>query len=137
MTFEEELKAWNIVLSSNRQVGSTTAAVTGVKQHDGVLVCAHLKHADMLKGRCKTFAGNPTKLLGVRKPLVFDHYTVHTIILRSLSERIDKQRHEELVKQAVAKERQRVREAIQTADENTIGDDVHQFRTNLEEELDL
>lgn len=96
-TFEDELEMWNNYFYSTRQVGHTTTCIQGVENVKGsILVCAHHQHADIIQRQYNTpaiaFSIPSDKLLFMKNPVVFDNYTIHIIIQRSLTSRIDREK---------------------------------------------
>ena len=89
-TFDEDLEKWIMYFDSTRQVGHTHAALHGVKNNPkSLLVCAHNTHKKLI-GKQGISIGD--SIIGKSNPVVFDNYTVYTILVKSLKERIDKQK---------------------------------------------
>lgn len=97
-TFEEQLKEWDLYFEGNRQVGHTTAVLEGVLNNkEAKIVCTHEQHRSMFPKE-KTINFN-SELRGLNYPVVFDNFTLHMLIKRSLYDRIDKKK----VKDAIDK----------------------------------
>ena len=89
-TFEENLKKWILYFETTRQVGHTYTAMNGVKNnHKALLVCAHQLHAKQIGNQGISIN---TSMIGKKNPVVFDNYTIYEILVKSLTERIDKQK---------------------------------------------
>jgi ribosomal protein L37E len=69
----------------NRRVGHTHAMLKGAENTDCIVLTANQRHAEQLKKQSPhiNFAsiGQYDKLLGTKKPLLLDHFTIENIIL--------------------------------------------------------
>lgn len=96
--FEEQLRKWILFFNRTRRVGHTHAAMNGVKNDkNAVLVCIDEQHRSQFQHKEKTINFNAEKGPG-NIPVVFDNYTIQTILQKSLNERIDKQRVSDALK---------------------------------------
>ncbi len=91
MKFEEQLKEWDKYFMRNRQVGHTHSAMNGVLNNDkALLVCAFEKQREMFPKDKTIHFGS--QIMGRNNPVVFDNFTIHNIIVKSLTERIEKEK---------------------------------------------
>lgn len=95
MNFEEQLREWNIYFNHTRGVGHTHSCLKGVENTVALLICANQFHAKQ-HGRHGFNFQAIEKLRGFKKPVVFDNHTIQTIIIKSLVDRVDKQRIREV-----------------------------------------
>ena len=114
---------WNMYFNSTRQVGHTYTAMNGVLNNPKAkLVCLHEQQRNMFP-KDKTFNINQS-LKGFRNPVVFDNYTIQSLIEYSLFERVEKQKIKDAIEKCLK---------IDYGD----GDDEYRFVEDLLKELNL
>ena len=89
MSFEKELKNWERYFQSNKQVGHTYSALTGVNNNKSArIVIVNSQQQELFPKQKSILFG--ADISGKNNPVVFDNYTILRLIQKSLYERIDK-----------------------------------------------